>query len=95
MEKDHGGIRGAEKAKGGIYETGSVILAGQKQNNMTDNEKKAQQLILLEINKALDLLENHLKKFCTDNKAQSVPIVYISASIKIIKENMAKGATKT
>lgn len=66
---------------------------------MNANEKKAQELILREINKALDLLEKHLQNYCDDvavkftgQKATSVPMIYISSSIKIIKENIVKGA---
>jgi len=68
---------------------------------MNKNEKKAQQLILSEVNKAFDLLESHLDKYCDEvapafigQKTTSVPMHYISQSIKIIKENMAKGAGK-
>lgn len=60
--------------------------------NLTENELQAQRLILKEINKTLDLLEGHLIKFCGDTKGTSIPLVYVTHAIKIIKENMAKGA---
>jgi hypothetical protein len=66
---------------------------------LTENEKKAQRLILTEIDKAMDLLENHLQRYCdevapqfTGQKSTVVPMAYIKESIKIIKENMKKGA---
>lgn len=59
---------------------------------LTANEKEAQKLILNEITRAFDLLETHLKNFCKDTKGTSVPLNYVEMSIKIIKENMAKGA---
>jgi hypothetical protein len=59
---------------------------------LTPKEKEAQKIILSEINKAFDLLQNHLVDFCKNTKGTSVPMIYIEQSIKIIKENMAKGA---
>jgi hypothetical protein len=59
---------------------------------LSKKEKEAQRLILGEINKALDLLQNHLIKFCKDTNGTAVPMAYIDHSIKIIKENMEKGA---
>lgn len=61
---------------------------------MTAKEKAAQQMILGEINKAMDLLEGHFKKFCAETNGTAVPMNYISNSIKVLKENMAKGAEK-
>lgn len=61
-------------------------------DKLTENEIKAQKLILQEINKSFDLLEGHLSRFCADTKGTSIPMVYITESIKIIKQNMAKGA---
>lgn len=68
---------------------------------LTANERKAQKLILEQVNTALDLLDGHLRKYCNEiaplynggTKVNSVPMEYIGTSIKIIKENMAKGAT--
>jgi hypothetical protein len=59
---------------------------------LTAREKQAQKLILGEVNKALDLLQGHLQKFCESTNGTSVPMIYIDKSIKIIKENMQKGA---
>ena len=66
---------------------------------LSADERKAQMLILAEIDKALDLLQTHLQKYCDEvapeyigQKATSVPMVYIANSIKIIKENYRKGA---
>jgi hypothetical protein len=64
------------------------------------NEQKAQALILEQVNNTLDLLQKHLQKYCDEvapmynggQKVTSVPMAYIDQSIKIVKENMAKGA---
>ena len=68
---------------------------------LTKSEKEAQQLIQTEINKAIDLLHNHLQKYCDEVslayngvKATSVPMIYINESVKILKQNMQKGMEK-
>lgn len=65
---------------------------------LTINEKKAQILILNEINKTLDLLYTHLEKYCnevgpafTGKPTPDVPLFYIKKSIHLIKVNMASG----
>jgi hypothetical protein len=68
--------------------------------SLTNKEKKAQQLIVGEVNKALDMLQNHFKKYCEEvapmyndgKKSDSVPIIYIEQSIKIFKESFNKSA---
>lgn len=62
-------------------------------------EKQAQELILKEVEKAIDLLEAHLKRYCTDvamenfgQVATSVPMIYITESIKIMKRGYREGA---
>jgi hypothetical protein len=61
---------------------------------LTKDEIEANKIILREIDKAMDLLENHLKNFCTTvaPSATAVPMPYISKSIEILKTNMRKGA---
>lgn len=66
---------------------------------LTITEKKAQILILNEINKTLDLLYTHLEKYCnevgpafTGKPTPDVPLFYINKSIHLIKENMALGS---
>jgi hypothetical protein len=69
-------------------------------SNLTENEKKAQQLIVKEVNNALEMLELHFKKYCEEvaplyndgKKATSVPLIYIEQSIKIFKDNFNKAA---
>lgn len=61
---------------------------------LSKKEKEAQKIILGEVNKALDLLQAHLQKFCSDTKGTSIPMVYIEQSIKIMKESYAEGAKK-
>lgn len=65
---------------------------------LTLNEKKAQILILNEINKTLDLLYTYLEKYCnevgpafTGKPTPDVPLFYIKKSIHLIKVNMALG----
>jgi hypothetical protein len=60
---------------------------------------KAQLLILNEMDKCMDLIEQHFKNYCTTvsmehfgQVATSVPMVYISQSIKIIKQGYRDGA---
>lgn len=67
---------------------------------LTENERKAQALILEQVNNTLDMLQKHLQKYCDEvapmynggQKVTSVPMAYIEQSVKIIKKNMAKGA---
>lgn len=66
---------------------------------LNKKEKDAQRLIMGEIFKTLDLLQNHLQKYCdevaplyTGQKSTVVPMEYINQTVKTIKENMAKGA---
>ena len=66
---------------------------------LTLNEKRAQILILNEINKTMDLLYTHLEKYCnevapsvTGKVTAEVPLFYIKKSIQTIKENMALGS---
>lgn len=59
---------------------------------LNSNERKAQKLIVAEVEKAVLLLQSHLQKFCDENKAQSVPMVYIKASIEILLKSYKKGA---
>jgi hypothetical protein len=69
-------------------------------SNLSESEKEAQKMILGEIDKAFDLLEKHLQKYCKEvapkynggKQVQDVPMIYIEQSIKIIKDNMKKGA---
>lgn len=60
--------------------------------------KKANELILNEVDKAMDLIEAHLKRYCTDVSMEafgqpsiSVPMIYISESIKIMKKSYREG----
>lgn len=59
---------------------------------LTPKEKQAQKMILDQIEKSMDLLKDHLHKFCKDNNAGSVPMVYIETSMKILIHNMRTGA---
>lgn len=69
---------------------------------MTQKEKEAQKLIIGEVNKALDMLHAHFKKYCEEvaplynegKKSTTVPLVYIEQSIKIFKENFNKAANR-
>lgn len=58
---------------------------------MTKKEIEAQDIIVHEVEKVVNILHAHLKKFSTDNGATSVPIVYIDHSVKILLENYKKG----
>lgn len=69
---------------------------------LTRKERQAQKLILKEIDKAIDLLHEHFKKYCNEvaplynggQKATAVPLEYIDRSVKIIKENYHIGAER-
>jgi TPP-dependent indolepyruvate ferredoxin oxidoreductase alpha subunit len=66
---------------------------------ISKNELEAKKLIVSEVEKAIDLLEEHLKKYCDElsikihgQKSNYVPMAYISESVKILKQNYRKGA---
>lgn len=68
---------------------------------LSEDEKEAQKLIVAEIFKTMDLLENHLQKYCdevailyTGAKSTMVPMEYIKTSIKTIKEGFQKGVDR-
>lgn len=68
---------------------------------LNEREKQAQELIIKEVEKALDLLQAHLHKYCkevapqfTGVEGKSVPIHYIDESIKLFKNAYRKGAEK-
>ena len=59
---------------------------------MTDNEIKAQKIIISEVQNAIKLLENHLQKFCDDNETSTIPMNYVRTSVKLLLEGYLKGA---
>lgn len=59
---------------------------------MTANEKKAHQIIVNEVNKAMNLLESHLSKFCKDTNGTAIPFIYVQSSIKILMDGYNNGA---
>jgi hypothetical protein len=70
-----------------------------KSKPLTRNEKKAQRLILGQIDNALDMLELHLKRYCNEiapafegKESTSVPMFYISKTVEQIKDGLYNGA---
>ncbi len=68
---------------------------------LTENEKQAREYIVKTVFEAVDLLEAHLKKYCdevapkwTGQKANSVPMVYISEAINQLKSGYVNGVNK-
>jgi hypothetical protein len=56
-------------------------------SNLTENEKKAQQLIVKEVNNALEMLELHFKKYCEEvaplyNDGKKQPVFHLFTSSK-------------
>lgn len=69
-------------------------MENTEQIALTADEKKAQQIIINEVDKAVNLLVSHLNKFCVENKAGSVPFVYIKTSADILLKSYKEGAEK-
>jgi hypothetical protein len=59
---------------------------------MNQNERAAQILIVHEVTKAMDLMQNHYETFCKNNNVKSVPFDYIKTSTMIFKESYVKAA---
>ncbi len=51
-------------------------------SDLTEKEKEGQRLIIGEVDKSMKLLEDFLLKFCQENQANSVPMIYVSTAIK-------------
>jgi len=68
--------------------------------DLTENEKKAQEIILGEIEKGVDLLFRFCEKYCNEvapamyggDKATSVPLYYIKQGVDRLKKDMREGA---
>lgn len=63
----------------------------QTNMKLSDKEQKAQDLIIDSTQKAMDLLSEHLSKFCRDTGATSIPYVYIDSRIRILMDGLRKG----
>lgn len=59
---------------------------------LTKNEKEAQQLILNEIQKAVDLLIVHSEKYCKNNQTQAIPMIVLKEFAKVLIKSLKKGA---
>jgi hypothetical protein len=62
---------------------------------MTQNEKRAQKLIVEQVEITMKLLENHLQKYCDENKTASVPINYIRTSVALLLTGYKKGVKES
>lgn len=62
---------------------------------MTANEKKAQALIVEQVENTIKLLENHLQKYCDENKVSSVPMNYIRTSATLLITGYKKGVKES
>lgn len=58
---------------------------------MTENEIKAQNVIIKEVENAIKLLENHCQQFCDFNGVSQVPMNYIKTSVRLLLEGYHKG----
>lgn len=60
---------------------------------LTDDEKKAREIIVREVENAILLLQNHLQKFCDNQNTASVPMNHIRTAVKLLLEGYKKGAS--
>jgi hypothetical protein len=62
---------------------------------LSEKEKQAQQLIVKEVCKALDLVQKHIEEIAKKWDATSIPLNLVQTTISIFKKSYKEGADRT